>query len=577
MSPTTNTPTSVSTSSPSSLSNNSNITSNADSKSVDTEKFSSLEWKFLSPMNMQREGGAAVAVGTEQVVVMGGYHISEKFLNSCASYLAKTKQWKSLPEMLHKRMGCGACCLSSSSGSKIVVAGGFQRGRTYLNTVEMLELSNSSPSSTTTMTWKQLSPMRNSRAGCAAVSFAPGSEFGGTLGTVIVCGGWKNADTAVDTVEQLDLATGQWTLLPSMLTSRAGCAAVVVDNTKIVVTGGYSNYGYCLSTAEVFDVSTQTWSSLPSMKERRDASAACVVGKCVVVVGGGESSTSPSKTCEVLNMDKVGDGWTAFPDLQSPRFGCAAAAMGNQILVLGGRGPEGQHLECVETITLPLLDKPKPPKPSAQRQRSRSDLGASGKSDRGLSAAVEEPPIGTPSSEEWKRMVDSTLKMANHMMAKDKARTNETYERSKTHEMDECARKVKEVEKKLKTLEIEKHRLERDKQKALRRRDEKLLEIEEQRRQSLAQIERHFRPLITRAANSSAPEYFTSDVGPSVSHSPSASDLALLIKDDDDEPPKPPEELICSITGVLMKDPVTAVDGHTYEREAIEIWYVRAL
>lgn len=224
---------------------------------VNVEELSNLQWSFLPPMKTQREGGAAVAIGTEMVAVMGGYHVEHKFLSSCSAFHAG--QWKNLPEMADSRMGCGAC----SVGRKIIVAGGFQKGRTYLNSVEMLD--------TTVLQWKPLPPMRYSRAGCAAVGLPPG-EYGNGGGVVIVCGGWKNADTAVDTVEQLDLATGQWSLLPNMLTSRAGCSAVVVGNNKVVVTGGYSGYGYCLSTAEVFDMSTQTWSSLPSMKERRDAS-----------------------------------------------------------------------------------------------------------------------------------------------------------------------------------------------------------------------------------------------------------------------------------------------------------------
>ena len=74
--------------------------------------------------------------------------------------------------------------------------------------------------------------MRYPRAGCAAVGLPPG-EFGNSGGVVIVCGGWKNADTAVDTVEHLDLATEQWSLLPNMLTARAGCAAVMVDNKRL--------------------------------------------------------------------------------------------------------------------------------------------------------------------------------------------------------------------------------------------------------------------------------------------------------------------------------------------------------
>ena len=48
--------------------------------------------------------------------------------------------------------------------------------------------------------------------------------------------------------------------------------------------------------------------------------------------------------------------------------------MGNQIVVMGGRGSEGQHLKCVETVTLPLQDTCKPKRPKIyQRQRSKSD------------------------------------------------------------------------------------------------------------------------------------------------------------------------------------------------------------
>ncbi|EGB11855.1 hypothetical protein AURANDRAFT_19864, partial [Aureococcus anophagefferens] len=34
-----------------------------------------------------------------------------------------------------------------------------------------------------------------------------------------------------------------------------------------------------------------------------------------------------------------------------------------------------------------------------------------------------------------------------------------------------------------------------------------------------------------------------------------------------------PEELCCPVTCELMKDPVMADDGHTYERVAIEQWF----
>ena len=47
-----------------------------------------------------------------------------------------------------------------------------------------------------------------------------------------------------------------------------------------------------------------------------------------------------------------------------------------------------------------------------------------------------------------------------------------------------------------------------------------------------------------------------------------------LVSNDVDEL-EPPNELCCCITGDLMDDPVTAMDGHTYERSAIEAWFSR--
>ena len=35
----------------------------------------------------------------------------------------------------------------------------------------------------------------------------------------------------------------------------------------------------------------------------------------------------------------------------------------------------------------------------------------------------------------------------------------------------------------------------------------------------------------------------------------------------------PPKDLLCPLTLDLFEDPVVAVDGHTYERAAIEKWF----
>ena len=55
---------------------------------------------------------------------------------------------------------------------------------------------------------------------------------------------------------------------------------------------------------------------------------------------------------------------------------------------------------------------------------------------------------------------------------------------------------------------------------------------------------------------------------------PTSAPEQLVSKDESDDL-EPPSELCCCITGDLMDDPVTAMDGHTYERTAIEAWFAR--
>ena len=79
--------------------------------------------------------------------------------------------------------------------------------------------------------------------------------------------------------------------------------------------------------------------------------------------------------------------------------------------------------------------------------------------------------------------------------------------------------------------------------------------------------------------------------GPAAAAAPFVYDLASSSDDDGDGAPKRPrvsEELddraeranlprtfFCAISQSVMKDPVLAADGHTYERDAIEQWFAR--
>ena len=313
-----------------------NLSDFAKMTKVAMEKLTSAVWKPLSPMQSEREGGAAVAIMGSKILVVGGYHSEHKFLKSCAMFNVLTNEWSEYPPMKTARMGCAAVYLEQHNA--VVVVGGFQRGRKYLDTAEYLDLS--------TLRWHRLPPMLNPRAGCAAVA---------VLGKrVVVLGGWIDGETAAGSVEVLDFNAQQWHNLPEMATPRAGCSASAVGH-RVFLLGGHTTSGShrgCRSSVEVLDLSSKKWIRMPSMKEKRDASASCAIGNCIVVLGGGEASTSPSSSVEIFDTEK--QLWKEMPKLSTKRFGCSAAAVGNKIIVIGGRGEDGKHLETVECLELPM-------------------------------------------------------------------------------------------------------------------------------------------------------------------------------------------------------------------------------
>jgi N-acetylneuraminic acid mutarotase len=303
---------------------------------VAMDQLKNLSWMQMPPMQSQREGGAAVAIMGSKILVVGGYHVEQKFLKSCAVFDVSTMQWSDYPPMKTARMGCAAVFLEQHNA--VVVVGGFQRGRKYLDTVEYLDLS--------TLHWHRLPPMQNPRAGCAAVT---------VLGKrVVVLGGWMDGENAAGTVEVLDFNAQQWHSLPEMATPRAGCSAAALGH-RVLVLGGHTTSGKhrgCRASVEVLDLSTQKWSKLPSMKEKRDASASCAIGNCVLVLGGGETSNSPTSSAEIFDVDR--QVWSELPRMKAKRFGCSAAVVGNKVVVIGGRGEDGKHLETVECLEIPM-------------------------------------------------------------------------------------------------------------------------------------------------------------------------------------------------------------------------------
>ncbi len=94
----------------------------------------------------------------DNVILIGGANEKAQTLNSVVMYDVKTGKIKMLPCLNHKRAGSAAVI----TGNVIIVMGGYvYETRTYLNSVECLDLS--------TNVWRELSPMTTKRRNATAV------------------------------------------------------------------------------------------------------------------------------------------------------------------------------------------------------------------------------------------------------------------------------------------------------------------------------------------------------------------------------------------------------------------------
>ena len=115
------------------------------------------ELKTLPPLPFPIAEMATVSY-KGNVILIGGVNEKVQTLNTVVMYDVKTGKIKMLPCLNHKRAGCAAVI----AGNVIVVMGGYvYETKTYLNSVECLDLN--------TNVWRELSPMTTKRSLTAAV------------------------------------------------------------------------------------------------------------------------------------------------------------------------------------------------------------------------------------------------------------------------------------------------------------------------------------------------------------------------------------------------------------------------
>ena len=115
------------------------------------------ECKTLPPLPSPITDMASVSY-KGNVILIGGVNEKAQTLNSVVMYDVKTGKIKMLPCLNHKRAACAAVI----TGNVIIVMGGIvYETKTFLNSVECLDLSSN--------VWRELSPMTTMRAWATAV------------------------------------------------------------------------------------------------------------------------------------------------------------------------------------------------------------------------------------------------------------------------------------------------------------------------------------------------------------------------------------------------------------------------
>jgi hypothetical protein len=115
------------------------------------------ECKTLPPLPFTISGMASVSY-KGNVILIGGVNEKVQTLNSVVMYDVKTGKIKMLPCLNHKRTGSAAVI----TGNVIIVMGGHDyETKTFLNSVECLDLSSN--------VWRELSPMTTKRGFGTAV------------------------------------------------------------------------------------------------------------------------------------------------------------------------------------------------------------------------------------------------------------------------------------------------------------------------------------------------------------------------------------------------------------------------
>src|SRR5688500_8491593 len=215
----------------------------------------------------------------------------------------------------------------AESNGKLYLMGGYPQNRVTARTVQIYDIA------TDTWAYGPQLPLPNNHGMAASVN-----------GKIYLIGGQLNADdppntnSYVNTVYELDPATGIWVTKAPMPTARSSGVAVVHDG-KIYVAGGRLPRG---SDFAVYDPAADTWEVLPDLPTQRNHFTGAAINGRIHYVGGRQGNgLSPLMTTAHEVFDPQTRTWTTAAPMLRPSSGMNGVMARGLFHIWGGEGPAG--------------------------------------------------------------------------------------------------------------------------------------------------------------------------------------------------------------------------------------------
>lgn len=269
------------------------------------------------------------------IYVFGGACRNLGVLSNVMRLDAGGQQWQQVPAMPSARRLCSATacngCLYVFGGEAVSLIPGAGFIPNSLNNLDgmlrdYMQLDNAERFDPLHGTWEVLPSMPTSRAGCAATT---------ADGLIYVSGG-RLGETVLNVFERFDPGIERWEVLPRVPTSRSGCSSAAVKG-RVYVLGGKCTNGRVQGVSERFHPSFGRWEKLQPMISPRSAFSAGVIADVIYAAGGFNGAIG---LASVERFDPISGVWSETVAMNTPRVGGAAAVTGGCLYVFGGKSTE---------------------------------------------------------------------------------------------------------------------------------------------------------------------------------------------------------------------------------------------